>query len=127
MAESPLRPEEYAVYSHIMLTDKCTPTGMARELNMPPQTVSDWLTVMRQRGHLVSQRSPTDGRSYRVELSKSGLAAHEVARVTFERGNALFVSALHRPEKELRAELEQIVAAAVEAHRELTGSHSPAG
>lgn len=121
MAASPLRPDEYAVYSHILETPECTPTKMARDMNMPLQTVSDWLSVMRTRGHVTSRRRK-DRRSYRVELTPAGREAHRAAGLTFEQGNRLFLAALPKTETEHRTELGSLIAAAATAHEAMIKS-----
>lgn len=118
MAGSPLRPDEYAVYSHIFESPECTPTQMAREMNMPLQTVSDWLSTMRARGHVTS-RPRQDRRSYQVELTAAGREAHRAAGLAFEQGNRLFLAALPKTEAEHRSELGSLVEAAATAHAAL--------
>ena len=43
MADGPLRPEEYAVYSVVFEPELITPTAMAVALSMPLTTVMDWI------------------------------------------------------------------------------------
>ena len=43
MADGPLRPEEYAVYSVVFEAESVTPTAMAAALAMPLTTVMDWV------------------------------------------------------------------------------------
>src|SRR5262245_7030253 len=70
-----MRPDEYAVYSLLFEAGPLTPTEMATRMGMPLSTVLDYRAAMVRRRHVVRRRHPRDGRSYRLSLSKSGLAA----------------------------------------------------
>jgi DNA-binding MarR family transcriptional regulator len=100
---------------------------MARELNMPLQTASDWLSVMRGRGHVISRPMQKDRRSYRIELTRAGREAHEAARLTFEQGNRLFLRLLPKDEPSHRADLAGIISAAESAHTALINRQDQAG
>ena len=115
LAPAPLGPEEYAIYSHIFEYEDCTPSEMSRDLNMPIQTVSDWVRLLRKRGHLASVTNDRDRRSFRVSLTESGLEVHRQTNHHFERVNRLFVKRLARSERELKGYLQEIIEAAQEA------------
>ena len=112
LAPAPLGPEEYAVYSYILEYDGCTPSEMSRDLNMPIQTVSDWVALLRRRRHLVSAVNDRDRRSYRVSLTADARLLHRQTNLHFERVNRLFLKRLARSEKEMRGYLEEMIGAA---------------
>ena len=107
MAEGPLTPAEYAVYSALFELESETPTSLAGRLGMRLTTFMDQLRTIEARGHARRVPHPTDGRSYRVVLTAEGLAAHRAANRQFERAYAAFVEALGagvvRPRQTLRA------------------------
>jgi DNA-binding MarR family transcriptional regulator len=118
MAESPLRPEEYAVYSAIFEMESVTPTAMAARLGMPLTTVVDHLRVLEGRGHARRIGNPRDARSYLVVLTAAGLGAHRDANRRFEIAYRAFVAGLPAgpaPAKEallaMREAAEQALAA----------------
>ena len=112
LSAAPLTPEEYAIYSHILEYNRCTPSEMARDLNMPLQTVSDWIALLRKRGHLVSTTNDRDRRSYRISLTEEGRRIQRETNVQFERAYRLFVKSLGTPEREMRAYVQEMTAAA---------------
>ena len=111
LADAPLTPEEYAVYSHLLETGPCTPTQVSRELRVPATTVSDWVRTMAGRGHVRRARSRSDGRSYQLVVTAAGLRAHQETNRLFEDVNARFLQRLGRPEGELRQVLAEVLAA----------------
>ena len=112
MADSPLTPSEYALYSHVGETGPCTPTQIARDLRVPATTVTIWVRAMRARGHVTRTPSHEDGRSYAIALNDAGLDAHAAAREAFDVVNGQFLGRLPRPEAELRAALAAVTSAA---------------
>ncbi len=114
-AGAPLTPEEYAVYSQVLSTPRCTPTDLARELAAPLTTVSDWVRTFTARGHLAREVRVQDRRSYGVTLTAAGRRAHREANRFFEHANATFISAYERSEPDLRAVLQRAAAAAASA------------
>ena len=103
LADAPLGPEEYAIYSHILEYDGCTPSEMARDLNMPLQTVSDWVALLRKRGHLVSVINDRDRRSYRISLTDEGRRLHQQTNCHFEQRQPALPEGLGTTEREMRA------------------------
>jgi DNA-binding MarR family transcriptional regulator len=85
MADAPIRADEYAVYSLMLETGPITPTDLARILGMPLTTLSDYTRTMVERGHARRRPKPGDARSYLLELTRQGFAAHEGARERFVR------------------------------------------
>jgi len=111
LSAAPLAPEEYAIYSHILEYNRCTPSEMARDLNMPLQTVSDWIAVLRKRGHLVRTTNDLDRRSYRISLTEEGRRIQRETSVHFERAYSMFIKSLRTPEREMRAHVQEMTAA----------------
>ena len=112
LAKAPLGPEEYAIYSHILEYDRCTPSEMSRDLNMPLQTVSDWVALLRKRGHLESVINDRDRRSYRIFLTSKGRSLHRQTNLAFEKVNRMFLKGLPRTEGEMRSLVQEMIAAA---------------
>src|SRR5215210_6312174 len=73
MAQSPLTPEEYALYSAIFEDERLTPTRMARRLGLPLTTVMDHLARLEARGHVRRTVSASDRRATMVNLTAAGL------------------------------------------------------
>ena len=111
LSPTPLSPEEYAIYSHIFEYDRCTPSEMARDLGIPLQTVSDWVALLRKRGHLVSTTNDQDRRSYRMSLTDEGLQLQRETNVYFERAYRLFIKGLGKSEREMRTYVQQMTQA----------------
>jgi DNA-binding MarR family transcriptional regulator len=106
MADGPLTPAEYAVYSAIFELESGTPTALAARLGMRLTTFMDQLRLVEARGHARRVPNPVDRRSYRVVLTAKGRAAHRVANRLFEGVHRAFVEALgeeERPRGLLRA------------------------
>lgn len=121
MADGPLRPEEYAIYSAVFEAESLTPTEMAARLGMPLMTAIDHVRALEARGHARRVPHPRDGRSYRVVLTAEGLAAHREANRRFELAFAAFVRELPGGEGRAKAALAEIRAAADRARDELAG------
>lgn len=119
MADGPLTPEEYAIYSVIFEAEAVTPTEMAERLSMPMTTVIEWVRRLESRRHARRVAHPRDGRSYRLVLSASGLAAHREANRRFEIAYRTFTSALAGDELRSKAHLARLRSAAVAARRAL--------
>ena len=85
MEGSPLRPEEYAIYSVVFDRGPLTPTEMAGLLGIPVTTALDHVRLMARRGHITRRRHPEDGRSYLVSLTEPGKRTHGEAGRAFDR------------------------------------------
>jgi DNA-binding MarR family transcriptional regulator len=94
MADSPLTPEEYAIYSAIFEDEQMTPSALARVMGMPLTTVMDQVARLEARGHARRSVDPRDRRATLVTLTATGLAAHREANRFFENGYAAFAEAL---------------------------------
>ena len=94
MADSPLTPEEYAIYSAIFEDEQISPTALSRVLGTPLTTVMDQVARLEARGHARRSVDPRDRRATLVTLTADGLAAHRDANHFFEIGYAAFAEAL---------------------------------
>jgi DNA-binding MarR family transcriptional regulator len=120
MVDSPLTPEEYAVYSVLFDEGPHAPTELARRTGMPPTSMSHFVRAMFERGHAERAPSPADRRSYRIVLTDAGLDAHAAASAAFREADARFVGALATDEEDARAILRGIGRAAAVARGRLT-------
>jgi DNA-binding MarR family transcriptional regulator len=127
MGKSPLRPEDYAVYSVVFEEEAVSPTAMAAELSMPLTTVVDYVRVIESRGHCRRLPNPKDGRSYLVTLTAAGRRAHREANRLFERAYEAFVAALPQGERAARSQIDQFLTAAEGAVRAIAASLHPVG
>jgi DNA-binding MarR family transcriptional regulator len=84
MAESGLRPDEYAVYSLLFERGPLTATQMADYLGMPLTTVLDYVRSMGVAGHVVRTAHPFDGRATELSLSRAGERAQRRANAHWE-------------------------------------------
>jgi DNA-binding MarR family transcriptional regulator len=126
MAKSPLRPEDYYVYSVVFEEEAVSPTAMAAELSMPLTTVMDYLRLMESRGHCRRMANPKDGRSYLVTLTAAGRRAHREANLLFERAYEAFLAALPQGEDVARSQIHAFLVAAEEATWSLESSRDHA-
>ena len=120
MADSPLTPEEYGVYSLLFDEGPHAPTELARRAGMPPTSMSHFVRAMLERGHAERAPSPDDRRSYRIVLTPAGLAAHGAASVAFAEADERFIRALAADEEDARATLRAIGKAASTAGARLS-------
>lgn len=121
MADGPLRPEEYAVYSVVFAAESVTPTAMAAALAMPLTTVMDWIGLMERRGHARRRPHPTDGRASLVTLTAEGLRVHREANRRFERAYGVLLETLPADEHRLRDALVALREASLRASVRLGG------
>ena len=109
MADSPLTPSEYALYSHVGEVGPCPPSQIARDLRVPATTVTVWVRAMLGKGHAERRPSREDGRSYDVALTEAGIAAHAAAREAFDKcGVVVKVGFNHRFHPALLKAREQV-------------------
>jgi DNA-binding MarR family transcriptional regulator len=120
MADSPLTPEEYAVYSVLFDEGPHAPTELARRTGMPPTSMSHFVRGMLELGH--AERSPAvdDRRSYRIILTPAGMRAQAAASAAFAEADQRFIRALAVDEEDARATLRAIGHAATVAHERLS-------
>jgi DNA-binding MarR family transcriptional regulator len=113
MAESVLRPDEYAAYSVVFESPGITMTAMARELGMPVTTAADYVRAMQRRGHVRRDDHPHDSRSYVLTLTPAGRTAHKAASAAFQRAHRALLDALAPlTEETVRGQLASVVDAA---------------
>jgi DNA-binding MarR family transcriptional regulator len=115
MAESGLRPDEYAVYSTLVDGGPSSPTRMADAVGVPPTTMSHYVRSMLERGHVRRETNPLDRRSAILALTPGGRAAHRRAADAFEQANRRFLASLDVPEAAARSALRSIRTAAEQA------------
>jgi DNA-binding MarR family transcriptional regulator len=108
LAETGLRPVEYAVYSLMFEAGPRTPSELAAALGVPPSTMSGYLRPMFERGHARRIPNPTDGRSFRVVLTDAGRGAHRRVHPAFSDADQAILDALDRPADEVRDALEAL-------------------
>lgn len=112
MAGSPLRADEYAVYSTLFDLGPKSPSELSRLLGMPPTTMSHYVRAMLERGHAERLRSSADGRSFTLSLTDAGLVVQREAGRHFETGNSAFRELLEVDEAFLEKALSEIGEAA---------------
>ena len=125
MAGSPLRPEEYAIYSVVFEDEAVSPTAMAAQLAMPLTTIVDAIRSMERRGHVRRIPNPRDGRSYLVVLTGDGLRAHADANQRFETGYQAFVAELRDGEAVTRREIAKLLSATERAKQAIETAEGP--
>lgn len=108
MEDSPITSLEYAMYSLVFDMGAASPTEMAKRLGMPVTTVLDHVREMERRGHISREANPSDGRSYLMSLTPSGLAVHRAAGEHFNRGMSRILQHLDVPENDVRVALEAL-------------------
>jgi DNA-binding MarR family transcriptional regulator len=114
LAGTEVRPAEYAVYSQLG-SEPMTPREISLRLGVTASTLSGILAAIERRGDIERSPHPTDGRSYRVELTTAGRARLRRCRTAFRRAIRTLDDALPRPAEELRAGLLEIDEATSEA------------
>jgi DNA-binding MarR family transcriptional regulator len=112
---SGLSAEEFALYSAIRRDGGVTPTELASLMALPPTTISSIVARLRRRGHVRRAANPGDARSYRVELTAAGGAAHAAAASLFAPVLDRVEAALSLPTDQARATLASINAAVLAA------------
>ncbi len=108
---SGLSAEEFALYSAIRRDGGITPTELASLMALPPTTISSIVARLQRRGHIQRAANPGDARSYRIELTAAGRAAHEAAAALFAPVLGRVQAALSLPAEQARATLAAITAA----------------
>jgi DNA-binding MarR family transcriptional regulator len=118
-------PAQYAVYSQLG-ERAMTPRGVGATLGLAPATVSNYLTAMERRGHLVRTPSHIDRRSHTVALTRDGIAkwqeCRERMRMAVRRLDARIGSAAERDA--LREALGRLDGAIQHVHRAVTADHA---
>ena len=126
MADRPLQPAEFAVYSALRLSQPTTPTLLAATLGMKATTLSSMLVRMAKNGHLKRRRNPADGRSVVLSLSPAGVRATEESFTSFSVAIESFRRHLEIEEPALLHSLEAMSRALSRAMVELSSGETPA-
>ena len=121
MADAPLTPTEFAVYSALRLMQPTTPSQLAGTLGMKPTTLSSMLVRMSRSGHLKRRPNPADGRSVILTLTAGGLRTTEACFASFGGAISAFRRHLRVDEGDLLSHLEAMSAALAQATAELAG------
>jgi DNA-binding MarR family transcriptional regulator len=108
LAETGIRPAEYAVYSLMLEAGPRTPSELAAALGVPPTTLSTYVAAMLARGDARRLPHPTDGRSSRLVLTDQGRGVIRRVNPAFARAEAAILANLDRPEDEVRAALADL-------------------
>ncbi len=108
LAETALRPDEYAVYGLLFEQGPLTATEMARRLGMPLTTLLDYLRAMQARGHVRRERHPRDGRAQHLSLTLSGVTEHQRTNAAWEVMRAQLEGSLTAPIEDVRAALHAL-------------------
>ena len=108
LAETGIRPSEYAVYSLMLEAGPRTPSDLAGMLGVPASTLSTYLTAMLSRGHAHRIPNPSDGRSVRVVLTDQGRAVVRRVNPPFTNAAQLLEANLERPVEDVRAVLLEL-------------------
>jgi DNA-binding MarR family transcriptional regulator len=122
MADAPLAPNEFAVYSTLRLLQPTTPSQLAGTLGMKATTLSSMLVRMSRSGHLKRRRNPADGRSVILSLTPSGVRVTEACFPSFGRAIEAFRRQLAVDERILLNHLEAMSTALTQASAELAAS-----
>ena len=105
---TPLRGEEYAVYSLLAEQGPLSPTTLARRTAMPATTVSDHVRAMSTRGHLSRSPDPKDARAVLLRLTDAGREAWAATSRSFSLVAAEVEAALGPHEGPVRASLARL-------------------
>jgi DNA-binding MarR family transcriptional regulator len=124
MADRPLQPAEFAVYSALRLSQPTTPTQLAATLGMKATTLSSMLVRMAKNGHLKRRRNPVDGRSVVLSLSPAGVRATDESFTSFSVAIESFRRHLEIEEPALLDSLEAMSRALNRAMIELSSGES---
>jgi len=84
LAPSGLTADEFAIYSVLTSRDTMTPSELARWMAAPLTSMSSYIKRFEGRGHIMRVANPDDRRSYRLQLTSAGRAAHRAAGRLFQ-------------------------------------------
>jgi DNA-binding MarR family transcriptional regulator len=105
---TPLRGDEYAVYSLLAEQGPLSPTVLARRTGLPATTMSDHVRTMTLRGHLSRERDPRDARAALLRLTAEGLAVWAATSARFSVVAGQVERALGPQEGPVRAALARL-------------------
>jgi DNA-binding MarR family transcriptional regulator len=95
-----ISPRLYSFLGWLHLLEPVTPGRLAEETGMPPTTIRDYVREILERGDAHKVPNPDDGRSYLLELTRSGHELVERGRPALERAFAQLEPRLKRPADE---------------------------
>jgi len=113
LAASGLTADEFAIYSVLTTSESMTPSELAQWMAAPLTSMSSYVKRFEARGHVVRIAHPTDRRSYRIQLTTSGRAAHRAAGKLFLPVLADVEQNLRRPASSVRLALQALHRAVV--------------
>ena len=111
MADAPLTPDQYAVYSAVNEYQPATQTQLAAALGMPLTTFADYVRLMQRRGHVSRTPDPSDRRAYLLRLNAAGRRAHAASARPFDEAHRRLEAALDVPVGQVSAALAELSAA----------------
>ena len=100
--------DDFALYSLLNAHGPASPTQIARWTGMRPTTVSAALKRLANRGHSTRHKTDADRRSYQVDLSGEGRAAHARTAKAFWDETRKLAELLGDREPELRQHLQSL-------------------
>ncbi len=112
---APMTADEFAVYSLLGFRGPIAPAKLAAALGMQRSTLSNYLSRLDERGDLVREPDPDDGRSVLIELSAAGKARVKGTVPYFAAGASPFHRALGTKQAAALKTLRLISAALDEA------------
>ena len=111
MADAPLTPDQFAVYSVVREDGPATQTRLAEALGMPVTTFADYVRSMERRGHIVRVPDPSDRRASLLTLNAAGIEAHERSQIPFAEAHRRLEAALTVPVESVATTLAELGAA----------------
>ena len=111
MADAPLTPDQFAVYSVVREDGPATQTRLAEALGMPVTTFADYVRSMERRGHLLRVPDPSDRRASQLTLTETGIDAHQQSQVPFAEAHRRLEAALTVPVESVATMLAELGAA----------------
>lgn len=108
LAPSGLTADEFAIYSVLTTTDAMTPSELARWMAAPLTSMSSYIKRFEGRGHITRVAHPDDGRSYQLQLTAAGRAAHRAAGKLFLPVLDEVERALDQPGSTIRGALQSL-------------------
>ncbi|WP_214408792.1 MarR family winged helix-turn-helix transcriptional regulator [Sphaerisporangium fuscum] len=108
LAETGLKPMEYAVTSLLATLGPTTPSQMAKGIGMRPSTLSGHLAALTRRGVIQRERAPVDGRSALLELTEEGQRLQRDAVAQVKRHMVRLQTELSNPVEQVRGVLNDL-------------------
>lgn len=124
LADAPLAPSGYALYSVLFDEGPQAPSALARRLGMPLTSMTHAVKALESRKHAARVPDPADGRSYRLQLTAEGLAAHAATSRAFAEAERRFRERLAVPRDQARRVLHAVLDAALDAQSDLRAERS---